>query len=63
MPIYEFKCDVCGKVTERISKVDYDMISCPDCDFGMARRIISKTSFRLNGGGWAKDNYSRKQED
>jgi putative FmdB family regulatory protein len=42
MPVYEFMCDSCGKVTERIFKIEDcpDAGGCPHCD-GTARRVLS----------------------
>jgi putative FmdB family regulatory protein len=59
MPIYEFKCEKCGEEFETMSKVS-DRDSSPECKKckGPTKRKISKTSFVLSGGGWAKDGYS-----
>lgn len=62
MPIREFKCPKCGKVGERLVLENDDghfPSFCPDCRVEMSM-IMSISSFRLNGGGWADDNYSKK---
>ena len=60
MPLYEFSCSKCGKVTEQWFNFMMvpEQIRCPDCH-EPAKRIISKTSFKLNGEGWAKDGYAK----
>jgi putative FmdB family regulatory protein len=67
MPIYEYECCNCHHIAEQLhitldAKV-CGIIICPICGH-IADKIISTTSFRLKGGGWAKDNYSSsKKED
>lgn len=60
MPIYEYMCKdkECGEVVEKIRKhADMDKPTpCPKCE-GETGRKISKTSFILEGGGWASDGY------
>ena len=58
MPIYEFACDACGNVLERLQKLsDPPPDACPKCGGKMAK-IMSRNSFQLKGGGWYKDLYS-----
>ena len=46
MPIYEFKCDNCGKITEQLSNNNkLTIIKCPECDLGTATKIISVVEF------------------
>ncbi|MCK4621975.1 MAG: zinc ribbon domain-containing protein [Desulfuromonadales bacterium] len=40
MPIYEYRCFNCEKVTEKISSVKLKEINCPDCG-ARAERIVS----------------------
>ena len=60
MPIYEFKCDKCGKVIETIAKIGVDNIPCDTCT-STAVRIMSKNSFQLKGSGWYATDYKGKQ--
>ncbi len=65
MPIYEYKCKKCRhkfEVTARMK--DPPPTQCPKvvegeppCD-GEIERLVSLTSFSLQGGGWASDGYS-----
>src|SRR5438445_1940725 len=58
MPIYEFVCEECGRLVERLQKVnDPPPDACPECGGKMAK-IMSRNSFQLKGGGWYKDLYS-----
>ena len=54
--IYEYECCKCGKIIEIITN-DYDkeFIVC-DCGY-VAKRIMSKNTFKLRGVGWSNDNY------
>ena len=62
MPIYEYGCEVCGHTFERLQKVSDDPITdCPECgDKGGVKKLVSRTSFVLKGGGWYKDHYGLK---
>ena len=57
MPIYEYECQQCHKVTEAWqSLADAPLTSCPDCQ-GSMKKLISSSSFQLKGGGWYADGY------
>ncbi len=58
MPIYEYECESCRnifEVTQRIS--DDPLSSCPDCA-GSVKKLVSRSSFQLKGGGWYADGYN-----
>jgi putative FmdB family regulatory protein len=58
MPIYEYNCTKCRKHFELMQKMsDAGEAKCPDCGHS-SKRVISRTSFSLKGGGWYKDGYS-----
>ncbi len=62
MPVYEFRCNKCEKVFEKIFfsfKNKVDNVKCIDCG-SKCKRIISKSSFKLSGSGWSFDNYQKK---
>lgn len=40
MPIYEYRCANCGKITEKISNTKVINIDCPDCG-ARAEKIVS----------------------
>ena len=57
MPIYEFVCEACGNIEERLQKLsDPPPEACPECGGKMAK-IMSRNSFQLKGGGWYRDLY------
>lgn len=60
MPIYEYRCQKCGKELELLHKVsDPAPTVCPECNAeGSLERLVSRTSFQLKGGGWYSDLYS-----
>ena len=48
MPIYEFQCEGCYKISERIVPQGVKIVECDHCgDF--AHKIISAGSFKING--------------
>jgi putative FmdB family regulatory protein len=59
MPIYEYRCESCDTVTEKMRKVKEkdDPLECPECG-GDTQKCVSASSFQLKGGGWYKDGYS-----
>lgn len=60
MPIYEYRCDQCDHVFEELQGFsDPPPERCPSC--GAAEsvgRLVSRSSFHLQGGGWYADDYS-----
>ena len=66
MPIYEYKCLECGLIEEYIQSLDDPAPRCPKGCKKTAypagvkmKRLISRTSFVLKGGGWYKDGYAK----
>lgn len=62
MPIREFECPGCGKKYEKLL-LKNDKQFPYFCEVCMEKlsMLMSSCSFRLEGGGWAKDNYSSKK--
>ena len=60
MPIYEFRCEKCGKITSKILPIKNNVknVQCMFCT-GFSKKIMSKTNFKLKGGGWASSGYSK----
>jgi putative FmdB family regulatory protein len=58
MPVYEWKCEECGKEKETLQAVKDVPPSCENCLTTMKKQI-SLTSFQLRGSGWARDGYGR----
>jgi len=59
MPLYEYRCDSCGKQIEQFQKHTEPAPSCIQCLETM-KKLISRSSFALKGDGWAKDGYGSK---
>ncbi|MEN8258133.1 MAG: FmdB family zinc ribbon protein [Thermodesulfobacteriota bacterium] len=58
MPIYEYECEECHKVTEMCQSMsEAPLATCPECD-GSVKKLISQSAFHLKGGGWYADGYS-----
>jgi len=59
MPIYEYACEKCESEFEVEQRITDDPIkTCPRCKSKKIKRLISRTSFVLKGGGWYSDLYS-----
>lgn len=57
MPIYEYLCESCGRLSEHMQKMsDPALDKCPECG-GRVARVMSRNTFRLKGSGWFKDLY------
>jgi putative FmdB family regulatory protein len=61
MPIYEYVCEKCGKLNEVMQKVDDPAPKCDACGSRKLRRIMSRSSFQLKGGGWYSDLYGNSK--
>ena len=59
MPVYEYHCKACDHEFEREQRIsDKPVKKCPSCGALQAKRLISRTSFVLKGGGWYNDLYA-----
>ena len=55
---YEYECTVCKNYWEEEQSIKDDPIKvCPECKNESAKRLISKSNFILQGGGWASEGY------
>jgi len=64
VPIYEYLCESCESLTERIQKVNDPAPSkCPECGSRKIAKLVSRTSFQLKGGGWYSDLYASPRKD
>ncbi len=63
MPIYEYQCRKCSKVTENLEGAhDRPLAKCPSCG-GKVERLISPGAFILKGTGWYATDYAHKTHD
>ena len=59
MPIYEYLCEGCGRITEVMHKIsERGPESCGECGSEKIARLVSRSAFQLKGGGWYADLYS-----
>ena len=59
MPIYNYGCQNCEhrfKVNAKMS--DPVLVDCPECGAATLKKLVSKTAFRLKGGGWYDTGYA-----
>ena len=60
MPIYEFQCDRCDNVFDRLQKLsDPDPDICPECGESAIRRRLTAPAFRLSGSGWYETDFKK----
>lgn len=60
MPLYDYACKSCGVLEIEHSIKDQPKTQCPQCGQEGLERQIGRTSFVLQGPGWAKDGYRGK---
>src|SRR3954462_1988023 len=65
MPIYEYACQHCGKITDVLQKMsDPPPGKCEHCGTaGSLSKVVSRTSFVLKGGGWYADLYGSSKKE
>ena len=62
MPTYEYMCEKCEHEFEREQRIsDTPVKTCPKCRSRKVKKLISRTSFVLKGGGWYSDLYASPQ--
>ncbi len=64
MPIYEYKCEQCGKKFEVLQKFDDDPLEeCILCHEGPVKKLISASAFVLKGEGFYVNDYGKKKSE
>jgi putative FmdB family regulatory protein len=64
MPIYEYRCKNCAHELEIMQKMADDPLSeCPQCGQNSLDKLVSRSSFRLKGGGWYESGYSASKPE
>lgn len=60
MPLYEYKCDKCGHVFEKIESLSASTTKkCPKCG-GKAERQLTAPAIQFKGSGWYVTDYAGK---
>jgi len=53
MPIYAYKCSVCGHTKDALQKMsDMPLTVCPACGQATFSKQVTAAGFQLKGGGW-----------
>ena len=61
MPLYEYRCESCGKKIEVIQKFSDDpLTSCKECG-GKLEKLMSAPAIRFKGSGWYVNDYASKK--
>jgi|SRR3569623_2070626 len=60
MPIYEYRCQSCGKKFEALQKFSDEPLTVhPECGGGPVDRLISAPAFQFKGSGWYVNDYAK----
>jgi putative FmdB family regulatory protein len=61
LPLYEYKCLKCGRLTEKIESVSGPHLKkCPHCG-GKVEAVITAPSIQFKGAGWYVTDYGGKK--
>ena len=61
MPLYEYKCLKCGRLTEKIESVSGPHLKkCPHCG-GKVEAVITAPAIQFKGAGWYVTDYGGKK--
>jgi putative FmdB family regulatory protein len=62
LPLYEYKCEKCGHVFEKIEPMSAPEVKkCPNCKKGKAVRQLSSSAIQFKGTGWYVTDYAGKK--
>jgi len=59
MPIYEYRCEKCGKVFEVLQRFSDDPVKIHEDCGGEVEKLISHSAFQLKGSGWYQTDYAK----
>ncbi len=61
MPLYEYRCENCGRTFELIQKFsDPPAEHCPNCGKGPVHKLLSSPAIQFKGTGWYVTDYAKK---
>ncbi|MGV8894349.1 MAG: FmdB family zinc ribbon protein [Burkholderiaceae bacterium] len=53
MPIYAYRCEVCGFAKDVLQKMsDAQLTECPSCGKSSFKKQVTAAAFQLKGSGW-----------
>ena len=59
MPIYEYRCEKCGKVFEVLQRFSDPPVKVHEACGGEVEKLISHSAFQLKGSGWYQTDYAK----
>ncbi len=59
MPLYEYKCESCGTVFEKMQKFSDDPVTVHEVCGGHVRKLMSAPAFQFKGSGWYVTDYGK----
>jgi putative FmdB family regulatory protein len=60
MPLYEYRCDHCGKHFDALQKFsDQPLTIHAECGGGPVERLVSAPAFHFKGSGWYVTDYAK----
>jgi putative FmdB family regulatory protein len=60
VPLYEYRCNKCGHVFEKIQQFsDRPVKKCPECG-GSVEQLLSAPAVQFKGSGWYVTDYAHK---
>jgi hypothetical protein len=60
MPLYEYRCDHCGKHFDALQKFSDEPLTVhAECGSGPVERLISPPAFHFKGSGWYVTDYAK----
>ena len=60
MPIFDYRCNNCGKEFEKLVRKEEDKI-CPECQSVDLTKQLSAAGFALKGTGWYATDFKNKK--
>src|SRR5687767_15380894 len=67
MPIYEYRCELCGQEHEVLQKVsEPPLTECPSCHKPGLQKLLTAAGFQLKGSGWYATDFkggAKKSEE
>jgi putative FmdB family regulatory protein len=59
MPIYEYRCEKCGKIFEVLQRFSDAPLKIHEQCGGEVEKLISHSAFQLKGSGWYQTDYAK----
>jgi putative FmdB family regulatory protein len=60
MPLYEYRCDHCGKHFDVLQKFSDEPLTVhPECGGGPVEKLVSPPAFHFKGSGWYVTDYAK----